>query len=274
MMSSYRNLFALDGRVAIVTGGLGILGRHFCRALADFGANVVVADLDRDAAAEYADELTDATGVPCIGLGCNVADEQSVEVLVQEAVERFGGIHILHNNAATKSDNLPAFFAPVEDYSLEEWRKIMNVNLDGMFLMARTVGKRMISQGTSGSIIQTGSIYGYLGADRRIYAESEYLGVRINTPPVYAASKAGVAGLSRYLATEWAQHGIRVNTLVPGGVESGQNDAFVSRYSDRVPLGRMGAAEDLVGAVIYLASDASRYVTGQSLFVDGGLSAW
>ena len=274
MTSGYRDIFDLSGRVAIVTGGLGILGRHFSRALADFGAHVVVADLDAEAAAGYAQELSEACGIACEGIQCNVADEASMEELVRRTVERFGGIDVLHNNAATKSDNLPAFFAPPEDYALDEWRKIMAVNLDGMFLMARTVGRQMIAQGRGGSIIQTSSIYGYLGADRRIYEGSEYLGVRISTPPVYAASKAGVAGLSRYLATEWARHGIRVNTLVPGGVESGQNRTFIDNYSQRVPLGRMGDVQDLVGAVVYLASDASRYVTGQSLFVDGGLSAW
>lgn len=274
MSRRYGNLFDLSGRVAIVTGGLGILGRAFCQALAEFGAHVVIADLDEDGVQRYAREISELSGIHCEGWQCDVADEASVEALVDGTVARFGRIDVLHNNAASKSDDLPAFFAPAEDYSLEEWRKIMAVNLDGVFLVSRTVGRRMIEQGHGGSIIHTGSIYGHMGADRRIYEGSEYLGLAINTPPVYAASKAGVAGLARYLATLWAEHGIRVNTLVPGGVESGQNQAFISRYTQRVPLGRMGHAEDLVGALIYLASDASCYVTGQCLYVDGGLSAW
>lgn len=125
-----------------------------------------------------------------------------------------------------------------------------------------------------GSIIQTASIYGILGPDQRIYEGSHYLGRQINTPPVYAASKAGVVGLTRYLAAMWAHANVRVNTLVPGGVESGQNDIFNSRYSARVPMGRMAQADEMVGALIYLASDASSYVTGQTLAIDGGLSAW
>ncbi|GHC35489.1 SDR family NAD(P)-dependent oxidoreductase [Aidingimonas halophila] len=274
MPSNYRNLFDLHGRTAIVTGGTGILGRHFCRALADYGANVVIADLDGVIAESFAEQLQQETGTSCIGLACDVACEDSVEALMTNALERFGSIDVVHNNAASKSDDLEAFFAPVEAYSLAEWRKIMAVNLDGVFLVSRSAGRRMIEQGRGGSIIHTGSIYGHLGSDPRIYAGSEYLGVGINTPPVYAASKAGVDGLARYLATQWAEYGIRVNTLVPGGVESGQNETFQSRYSQRVPLGRMAQADDLVGALIYLASDASRYVTGQSLFVDGGLSAW
>ncbi|MEQ6890516.1 SDR family oxidoreductase [Halomonas sp. CS7] len=274
MNSTFHDLFDLKGRVAIVTGGLGILGQHFCLALAEYGAHVVVADLDGEAAACQAIKLGETTGVACAGFACDVADPESVEALVAHTVERFGGIDILHNNAASKSDDLPAFFAPVEDYTLDEWRKIMAVNLDGVFLVSRCVGRRMIDQGRGGSIIHTGSIYGQLGSDPRIYKGSEYLGVSINNPPVYAASKAGVAGLARYLATNWASHNIRVNTLVPGGVKSGQNAEFVNRYSQRVPLGRMGNPEDLVGALLYLASDASRYVTGQCLHVDGGLSAW
>lgn len=274
MPTSYNQLFDLSGRVAIVTGGLGILGQQFCRALADFGAHVVVADLDGDGAERYARELASDTDIACAGWACDVTSEDSVEALIGRAIERFGGIDILHNNAASKADDLQAFFAPVEQYSLAEWRKIMTVNLDGVFLVSRAVGRRMIEQGRGGSIIHTGSIYGQLGSDPRIYAGSEYLGVAINTPPVYAASKAGVTGLARYLATVWAEHGIRVNTLVPGGVQSGQNAEFTTRYSQRVPLGRMGQPEDMIGALIYLASDASRYVTGQNLFVDGGLSAW
>ncbi|MDN3555237.1 SDR family NAD(P)-dependent oxidoreductase [Halomonas maura] len=274
MDSIFRDLFDLTGRVAIVTGGLGILGQHFCRALAEFGAHVVVADLDGDAAGRYASKLARQTGVTCLGQECDVSSEDSVEALVASTVERFGDIDILHNNAASKSDDLEAFFAPVEEYSLAEWRKIMAVNLDGLFLVSRCVGRHMIEQGRGGSIIHTGSIYGELGSDPRIYAGSEYMGISINTPPVYAASKAGVTGLARHLATTWAEHGIRVNALIPGGVQSGQNAEFVALYSQRVPLGRMGSPDDLVGALLYLASDASRYVTGQCLYVDGGLSAW
>jgi NAD(P)-dependent dehydrogenase (short-subunit alcohol dehydrogenase family) len=132
----------------------------------------------------------------------------------------------------------------------------------------------MISQRSGGSIVQTSSIYGVLGPDLRIYKGSRYLGREITTPAVYAASKAGVVGLSRYLATTWAIHQIRVNSVTPGGILSGQNDEFVSRYSDRVPLGRMGTPDEIASAVVFLASNASSYVTGQNLIVDGGLEAW
>jgi len=143
-----------------------------------------------------------------------------------------------------------------------------------MFLVAQATGRQMIAQGKGGTIIQTASIYGVMGPDHRIYEGSYYLNREINTPAVYAASKAAVIGLTKYLATLWADMGIRVNTITPGGVESGQNDIFKKNYSTRVPLGRMAQPQEMVGALIYLASDASSYVTGQNVIVDGGLSAW
>jgi NAD(P)-dependent dehydrogenase (short-subunit alcohol dehydrogenase family) len=150
----------------------------------------------------------------------------------------------------------------------------MSVNIDGMFLMAKKCGKHMLDHGKGGSIVQTASIYGIMAPDQRIYENSEYMGVEINTPAVYSASKGAVIALSRYLAAYWGSKNIRVNTLTPGGVESGQNEEFTSRYSERVPMGRMAHANEMVGALVYLASDASSYVNGQNIVVDGGLSSW
>ncbi len=150
----------------------------------------------------------------------------------------------------------------------------MSVNLDGMFLVAQAVGAEMVQRGTKGSIIQTASIYGLLASDKRIYEGSFYLGRQISNPGVYSASKAGVVGLTKYLAAYWGDKGIRVNALVPGGVESGQNETFKQRYAARVPMGRMAQAHELVGTLVYLASDASSYVTGQTLIVDGGTTSW
>jgi NAD(P)-dependent dehydrogenase (short-subunit alcohol dehydrogenase family) len=150
----------------------------------------------------------------------------------------------------------------------------MSVNIDGMFLVAQAVGGRMAETGRGGSIIQTSSIYGIMASDKRIYEGSFYLGRQISNPAVYSTSKAAVVGLTRYLAAYWADKGIRVNTLVPGGVESGQNETFKQRYAARVPMNRMAQPHEMVGAVLWLASDASSYVTGQNIVVDGGLSAW
>lgn len=272
--SGFARLFDLSGKSAVVTGGCGILGRQFCAALAEFGARVAVVDLDGGAAATLANTIASRYGRQVIGLACDVSQPEQVEAMAARVAEAFGGIDILLNNAASKSSSLDAFFEATETFSLHTWREVMAVNLDGLFLVAQAIGRRMIIRGQGGSIIQTGSIYGIMAPDQRLYEGSEYLGRPINTPAVYSTSKAGVIGLSRHLAAAWAPHGIRVNTLIPGGVESGQNQIFSQRYSARVPMGRMATPHDMVGAVLYLASEASAYVTGQCLMVDGGLSAW
>jgi NAD(P)-dependent dehydrogenase (short-subunit alcohol dehydrogenase family) len=274
MKSDYKSLFELNGRTAVVTGAVGILGQRFCRGLAEFGAQVAVVDLDPERCTAFAGELERDYGSPALGVACDVSDPASVASMVDQVVKRFGAIHILHNNAASKSANLDAFFASTENYSLAEWRRIMSVNIDGMFLVAQAVGNQMQKQGTGGSIIQTSSIYGLVSSDKRIYEGSFYLGRQISNPAVYSTSKAAVVGLTRYLAANWGDAKIRVNALVPAGVESGQNETFKTRYSARVPLGRMAQADEMVGALVYLASDASSYVTGHCLVVDGGLSAW
>jgi NAD(P)-dependent dehydrogenase (short-subunit alcohol dehydrogenase family) len=262
--------FDLSGKVALVTGGAGILGQHFCQGLGQAGAQVAVVDLDQAAATHVAQGL----GAGAAGFACDVSDPASVQACVQAILERFGQIDILHNNAATKTADMRAFFAPFEDYSLATWREVMGVNIDGMFLMAQAVGRHMVARGRGGSIIQTASIYGVVGPDPRIYEGSHYLGGAINTPAVYAASKAAVVGLTKWMATHWAKQGIRVNCLVPGGVSSGQNGTFSQKYSERVPMGRMAQADEMVPALLFLASDASSYVTGQVLAIDGGWTAW
>lgn len=270
---SYRRLFDLGGRVAVVTGGVGLLGHRFCAGLADHGARVAVLDLEESRCTALAAELSAAYGVSCFGIGCDITDPLAVKAMANRIERELGPIAVLHNNAASKGRNIDRFFDPVKDFELDVWREIMAVNLDAAFLVAREIGERMASRGR-GSIIQTCSIYGIVGPDQRIYGGSEYLGHPINTPPVYSASKAGIDGLTRYLATYWGHRGVRVNTLTPGGVSSGQNKAFDEKYSARVPMGRMAAADEMVGALVYLASDASSYVTGQNIVVDGGLTAW
>lgn len=266
--------FNLEGKSCIITGGAGILGQHFCRGVARAGAGVAVVDIELEKAVGLAEVIRDQFGTKAVGVYCDVSNPASVNEMVTSVCDVFGKIDLLHNNAASKSENLDAFFAPFENYCLDEWRKVMSVNIDGMFLVAQAVGRQMIQQGKGGSIVQTASIYGIVAPDQRIYEGSIYLGRQINTPAVYSASKAAVIGLSQYLATYWAGRGIRVNTLTPGGVESGQNLEFKRRYAARIPLGRMAEPTEMVGALIYLLSDASSYVTGQNIIVDGGLSVW
>ena len=274
MIQSYLEKFKLEGKTAIVTGGAGILGSHFCFGLADAGANIAVVDINIEGAQNVATAITTQFGVGAVAFECDITSELSVKEMVQSVLAEFGEINILHNNAAGKSNDLDAFFADFEDYDLAQWKEIMSTNLDGMFLVAKHVGKVMKKQQKGGSIIQTSSIYGVMAPDQRIYEGSFYLDRQINSPAIYSASKAGVIGLTKYLSTYWAKDGIRVNAITPGGVESGQNDTFKKNYSNRIPLGRMSQPEEMVGALIYLASDASSYVTGQNIIVDGGLNAW
>ena len=272
-MGRYTDLYDLRGHVAVVTGGAGILGTETASALADHGARVAVVDVDEARAIETATRIAAEFGAQVIGVGCDVTDPESIARSTGRIEAELGPISILHNNAATKGHDLAAMFAPVEEYSLETWREIMAVNLDGLFLVSKHIGGLMADR-RRGSIIHTSSIYGSMGPDQRIYEGSEYLGRAINTPPVYSASKGGVIGLTLYLATYWASSNVRVNALTPGGIASGQNEEFDRRYSARVPLGRMAEAREVAAGLLFLASDASSYVTGQNLHVDGGLSAW
>ncbi len=268
-MNKYLEIFNLKQKTAIVTGGLGILGKAFCEALSAYGANVVVMDLDNEEAKEFSDSLNEKYGTNSIGLYCDTSCPEQVEESLKIISDNYNSIDILHNNAQGKT-----VAKPFEDCTLEDWRTTSSVNEEGYFLMAQAVGRKMIEQGSGGSIIQTSSIYGILGPDQRIYEQASINGEPMGSRAVYSFTKAGVIGLTKYLATYWAKNNIRVNSITPGGVFNGQNNNFVKQYSNRVPLGRMAQREDMVGALIYLASDASSYVTGQNLIIDGGLNAW
>lgn len=264
--------FTLSGKTVIVTGGTGILGNLYCRRLAEAGAEVIIADLDQNKCELLANEISNYTGKNSIGLAVDLSSEQSVIKWAQRVFDSVRAVDVLINNAATKSAN---FFAPLEKFPLDDWNKVVGVNVTGIFLAAREIGSAMAHRG-SGSIINICSIYGLVGPDQRIYEGSWYeeLGGAINTPLVYSATKGAVAAMTRYLATYWGHKGVRTNTLTPGGVSSGQNGIFQQKYSERVPLGRMADAEEMVGALLFLASDASSYINGQNIIVDGGWTAW
>ena len=257
--------FSLDGKVIVLTGAGGIIGREVTRKMLGAGARVFA--IDRDVS------ILENLGEAHESLILRSADVSSPDSLRQARaalVERWGDADALLNNAATKTDN---FFEPFETFPLSDWNQIMDVNLTGAMLSAQVFGSPMAVRG-SGCIINTLSIYGIVAPDQGIYEGSEYLGRKINTPAIYSASKAGLWGLTRYLATYWGHRGVRVNAITPGGVFSGQNETFVRNYSRKVPLGRMAAESDMANAMLYLASDAAQYVTGHNLVVDGGWTAW
>jgi NAD(P)-dependent dehydrogenase (short-subunit alcohol dehydrogenase family) len=254
----------LDGKVAIVTGGAGLLGPEFGSALAEQGAHVVLVDMSQEKVSAAAKTLK-GFGGKVLGLRADITDPASVTAMVKQVVADCGRIDILVNGAAGRT---PGFFAPFEDYALSDWNDVLSVNLTGTFLCCQAVGRHMKQSG-GGSIVNTSSIYGVVAPDQRVYEGSS-----INTPAVYSASKAGVIGLTRYLSTYWAKDNIRVNTITPGGVFNNQDASFVSQYEKRTPMGRMARPHELRGAIVFLASDMSTYVTGQNLIVDGGWTAW
>ena len=257
--------FRLDGKTIAMTGAAGILGQGAVAAFLEAGARVCA--LDRSMA--DLDKLG-SDGERLLKIATDVSDPASVRVAADRLHAQWGVADVLFNNAATKSEN---FFAPFEDFPLADWNEVMAVNLTGAMLCAQAFGGAMARRGR-GAVVNTLSIYGIVAPDQRIYEGSEYLGRPINTPAIYSASKAGLWGLTQYLASYWGAQGVRVNAITPGGVFSGQNETFVRNYSQRVPLGRMASREDIVNGMLFLASDASSYLNGHNLVVDGGWTVW
>jgi NAD(P)-dependent dehydrogenase (short-subunit alcohol dehydrogenase family) len=271
-----QELFDLTGRVAIVTGGAGLLGKQFSEALVEAGASVVVASRTFDNCRAWAEELQQhAATLPtwagrdaadaAFPLSVDVTDPASSEAMVQKTVERFGRLDILVNNAYTRGKP-----APPEDLTPEDWRIWVDAGLSGVFYTAQAAARVMLPAG-SGSIINIGSIYGVVGVDVRMYPP----GMPVNASAAYGAIKGGVVNLTRYLSITWSTRGVRVNCISPGGFPgASSNEEFARNFVNKVPLNRMGNRTDLKGAVVYLASDASAYVTGHNLLVDGGWTAW
>jgi NAD(P)-dependent dehydrogenase (short-subunit alcohol dehydrogenase family) len=269
--------FRLDGRVAVVTGGAGLLGAEFCRTLAEAGAAVVVADIHEEAAEAVARQLNQ-NGASTFAFPLDVTRLPSTRELVAETLKRFGRLDILVNSAALDPKFDPQALARgilpgrFEDFPLEMWNQALAVNLTGVFLVTQACVQPMLQQG-KGSIINICSTYGLNGPDQRLYVNEK--GERIGYKPVYyTVTKAGVLGFTRYLAAYYAGTQIRVNALTPGGVYNQHDEHFVRNYSARTILGRMAQKDEMNGALLFLASDASSYMTGANLIVDGGWTAW
>jgi NAD(P)-dependent dehydrogenase (short-subunit alcohol dehydrogenase family) len=264
----------LDGQVAIVTGAVGLLGRRHCAALSMAGAQVVAVDLDEAACDALAREIAAASGSRALGTACNVVDRHSIEKLLARVEEAFGPADILVNNAALddKVTAGPRSAIPFEVYPLEKWEASLRVNLTGPFLCCQVIGGAMAMRG-SGSVINIASTYGMVAPDQSLYRSEDGTQTFIKSA-AYPCAKSGLIALTRYLAAYWGRAGVRVNALSPGGVENGQDQAFVARYSERTPLGRMAKPGDYEGALVFLAGSTSTYMTGANLVVDGGFTAW
>jgi 2-deoxy-D-gluconate 3-dehydrogenase len=269
--------FDLSGRVAVVTGGVGLLGTEFCRTLAEAGATIAVADLNASASQAVADSLTNS-GYQALALPTDITQPDSVNAAVEKILLAFGRLDVLVNSAALdpkfdpEAVNQGITPGAFEDYPLDLWNSALNVNLTGMFLMTQACVRPMLEQGKKGSIINICSTYGLNGPDQRIYVKD---GKRIAFKPIYyTVTKAGVMGFTKYLAAYYAETEIRVNALTPGGVFNNHEDYFVKNYSAKTILGRMAKKDEMNGALLFLASDASSYMTGNNVVVDGGWTAW
>lgn len=267
--------FDISDRVVIVTGGAGLLGTQYAHTLADAGAHVVIADLDGKAALNLAGEVTNSNGVKALGLETDVSNPDSVKQMVSNTIEQFGRLDALVNNAAIDpkfdQEHQGEHINRFEDFPFEAWQRALAVNVTGMFLCAQAVAPIMLEAGR-GVIVNVSSTYGLVGPDQRIYDRE---GQPAQFKPVtYSVAKAAALGLTRYLATYFAGTGIRVNTITPGGVFAGHDDEFVQRYSAKTVLGRMADADEIGSALLFLVSDASSYMTGANLVVDGGWTAW
>ena len=265
-------LFSLHGKIAIVTGATGLLGRQHCIALAEAGAAVVIADLNPEYCRAVEKSLP---GNHHLSLAADVTHPDSLAAARHAVLEKYGRIDVLVNNAAVndmfENPALAAEQSMFEHYPLDMWRKSLEVNATGVFLAAQVFGTPMAERG-SGSIINIASTYGMVGPDQSLYQKPGAEQVFYKSPS-YPATKGAVLNFTRYLAAYWGKNGVRVNSLSPGGVENGQENWFVDNYSRRTALGRMAQPTDYKGALVFLASDASAYMTGANLVVDGGWTA-
>ena len=268
--------FSLAGRVAVITGAAGLLGRQHAAALAEAGAAVVLVDLDRNGLEAAVAGLGDTASGGALAVPADVTDPGQLEDLRRLVLQRFDRLDVLVNNAAINDKVEVARPDPergrFETYSLAEWRRVLDVNVTGVFLPSQVLGEEMARRG-GGSIVNIASTYALVGPDPSLYVRPDGSRPFVKSP-AYPASKGAVLALTRFLAAYWGRRAVRVNALVPGGVENGQEQYFVDQYGARTPLGRMAAPDDYRGAIVFLSSDASRYMTGSMLVVDGGFTAW
>ena len=277
--TSVRGLFDITDRVAVITGGGGMLGEKHAEAIAEMGGVPVLLDIDLRKAEACATHVSETYGVRALGIEADITQADDVSRALSRALETFSRVDILINNAA----NDPKVEGPgpsgghwsrLENFPLEVWNRDIAVGLTGAFLCSKTFGAEMARRG-KGVIVNVASDLGVIAPDQRIYREPDTLSDQQPVKPVtYSVVKAGVLGLTRYLATYWPDRAVRVNAISPGGVYTNQDEAFVQRLSNLIPLGRMAFKDEYKGAIIFLCSDASSYMTGANLVVDGGRTAW
>jgi NAD(P)-dependent dehydrogenase (short-subunit alcohol dehydrogenase family) len=264
-------LFTLKDKTVILTGSAGRLGSHFAETLASVNCNLILVDIDNDKNLKLEKKLKKKFKSKIFLKTMDCSNELDMKKFIIEIKKEFKTVDVLINNAHFIPRNNPGIAKKFEEYSFELWNKTVQLNLNNIFLCCKEIGKIMIKQ-KSGSIINISSIYGIVAPDQRIYDD-----LKLNSPPFYSATKGAIVNLTKYLASQWGIHNIRVNSLTLGGVYDKhlhKNSKFVKNYSNKTMIGRMANPKDYDGALLFLASDSSQYMTGSNLVIDGGWTAW
>jgi NAD(P)-dependent dehydrogenase (short-subunit alcohol dehydrogenase family) len=277
MAKSIKDIFDLTGRTAVITGGAGLLGVKHAESIALAGGTPVLVDIAGDAAKERARQISAEHGVVALGVACDITRPQEVRALLDRVLDETGRVDILINNAANnpKAEALgDEAWSRLERFSLEQWQADITVGLTGAFLCSQIIGTEMARRG-NGVILNIASDLGIIAPDQRIYRRPDLAEDQQPAKPVsYSVVKTGLIGLTRYLATYWADKGVRVNAISLGGVYNGQPDEFVQRLTQLVPMRRMADVDEYQGSIVFLCSDASSYMTGSNVVVDGGRTVW
>ncbi len=271
-------LFRLDNKIIVITGATGLLGRKHAEAISCYGGTPILLDLSQQVVDDFANELNERYNVNAVGFAIDITDESSIEHNVKQLIKDFGKIDGLVNNAANNpkvEGSKKVNFSRLENFSLNIWNDDIAVGLTGAFLCAKHYGYQIAQNPNGGSIVNISSDLGLIAPDQRLYAKDGIDDDKQNVKPVtYSVVKAGMIGLTRYLATYWADRDVRCNAMCPGGVENGQPEEFLKEVNAKIPMGRMAGADEYQGALLWMLSDASSYLNGAIVPVDGGRNAW
>ena len=272
------NIFRLDGKVIVITGAAGLLGRKHAEAIACYGGTPILLDLSEQAVNKLADELNNKYNVDSVGFSIDITNEDAIENNVNQVIKLFGKIDGLVNNAANNpkvEDSDEVNFSRLENFPIDIWNDDIGIGLTGSFLCAKYYGYQISKNPNGGSIVNISSDLGLVAPDQRLYSKHGLNETQQPVKPVtYSVVKTGLIGLTRYLATYWAEKNVRCNAMCPGGVKNGQPDEFLREVNVRIPMGRMANADEYQGTLIWMLSDASSYLNGAIIPVDGGRTSW